>query len=200
MGMERYDGKTKKDDYKKYALIALAVVVVIILYNVFTAVVQKLSHPDPDVVVIFGAETVTDFQEEDDMELFLKQFATDLDGNGKIVVDVVPYDIRENMELNTYGLKEVGAQDGSGSFGAHITSGNGLIFITHATDLLPEKYLEPLPDDLAGDSDYLLDITGCSMLTQQGLSRISFYAGIRKGAQGEEYETAVAMLKGILEE
>lgn len=198
--MERYDGKTKKDDYKKYALIGAGVVLLIILYNVLVFVVQKVSHPTPDVTVVFGAETVTDFQEEDDMERLLKQFATDLDGNGKVVVDVVPYDIRNNDAMDLYGVTAVGAEDGWDSFSGCLGQGEGVIFITHDRSLLPGEYLETLPEELASDvADYLADITGCEMLVEQNLGRVTFYAAIRKGVTQEEYDTAVAMIKGIME-
>ncbi len=200
--MERYDGKTKKDDYKKYALIAAGVVLLIVLYHVLTFVVHKVSHPTPDVVVVFGAATITDFQEEDDMEAEMKQSAADLDGNGKTVVDVVPYDIRENAAMSSSGLKDVGAEDGQGSFYGAIQNGEGLIFITHEASLLEscftEEYLSALPEDMMeGDDPYRFNITGCAMLEAQSLGKVEFYAGIRKDATREEYDTAVAILRAL---
>ena len=44
--MERYDGKSKKDDYRKYALIAAGVVLVIILYHVITWAAVSYTHLD----------------------------------------------------------------------------------------------------------------------------------------------------------
>lgn len=200
--MERYDGKTRKDDIKKYALIAAGVVVLIILYNLLTFVVQKVSHPTPDIVVVFGAATVTDYQEEDDMEAILKAWASDLDGNGKTVVDVVAYDIRENEAMTTVGVKEVGAEDGQLTFTSSITEGAALIYITHDTSVLDSyfegTYLAELPQELASEEyGCCVNISGCSMLEEQGLGKVPFYAGVKKDATAEEYELAVEILRQL---
>ena len=202
--MERYDGKTKKDDYKKYALIAAGVVLLIVLYNVLTFVVHKVSHPAPDIVVVFGAATVTDYQEEDDMEAYFKDFAWDLDGSGKVVVDVVPYDLRENEAMTVSGVKDVGAEDGQVTFSASFEAGAALIYITHDTDALNqyfhEDYLAQLPEDLISENyDHGAEITGCTLLVEQGLGKVPFYAGIGKDAAEDEYEIAVNILRALKE-
>lgn len=205
--MERYDGKTRKDDIKKYALIAAGVVVLIILYNVLTFVVHKVSHPTPDILVVFGAATVTDDQEEDDMEAIFKAWASDLDGNGKTVVDVVAYDLRENETMTVVGveamtvagIKEVGAEDGEMTLASSITEGAALIYITHDTSMLDsyfcETYLAELPQELVSEEyDCCVNISGCSMLVEQGLGKVPFYAGVKKDATAEEYDLAVELL------
>lgn len=200
--MERYDGKTRKDDIKKYILIALAVVLVIILYRGLTSLIYKVSHPTPDLVVVYGVETVTDYQEEDDMEALMEDFASDLDGNGKVVVDVLPFDFQANPAMISSGVAEV-AEDQMDSFGGCVESGYGLIYITHEVNMLEYyftgDYLAELPEDLRSDEDpYRLDISGCGLLETQKLQRVEgFYAGIRKDATQEEYDTAVAILRGI---
>lgn len=197
--MERYDGKTRKDDIKKYARIGLGVILVVIIYKILTGVVYHVSHPEPDAVVIFGAATVTDYQEEDDMEALMETAAWDLDGNGKIVVDVIPYDLRENEVIAAAGVEAAGAETGFSGFEAQIATGEGLIFITHDISLLnyyfTEEYLCVLPGELG--EEIRLDISGCSMLEEQGLGRVEFYAGIRKDAEPEEYDLAVEILKSI---
>lgn len=46
--MERYDGKTRKDDIKKYALIGLAVLVVILGLILLTSYLKKQNTVEPD--------------------------------------------------------------------------------------------------------------------------------------------------------
>ena len=200
--MERYDGKTRKDDIKKYFLIALGVVLVIILYRCLTGLIYKVSHPTPDLVVVYGVETVTDYQEEDDMEALMKEFASDLDGNGKVVVDVLPFDFQLNPAMMSSGVGEI-AEEPMESFCGCMESGYGLIYITHDVNVLnhyfTDEYLAELPEELVDEKNpCCTDISGCEMLAGQKLQRVEgFYAGIRKDATPEEYEVAVAILRGI---
>ena len=200
--MERYDGKTRKDDIKKYFLIALGVVLVIILYRCVTGLIYKVSHPTPDLVVVYGVETVTDYQEEDDMEALMKEFASDLDGNGKVVVDVLPFDFQLNPAMMSSGVGEI-TEKSMDSFCGCIESGYGLIYITHDVNVLnhyfTEEYLAELPEDLVDEENPCrADISGCGMLQEQKLGRVEgFYAGIRKNASAEEYETAISILRGV---
>lgn len=199
--MERYDGKTRKDDIKKYVLIAAAVILIIVLYKVLTGVIYKVSHPAPDVVVVYGAAMVTDFQMEDEMEAALKKYAADLDGNGRSVVDVVPFDIRQNDAIAEAGVASVGATDGRSSFLSCLREGSGLVFITHDEALLKsfsEDTCAALPDELQDpQKPFCVDISGCDMLQEQGLGEKAFYAAISKNADDAAYETALTMLRGL---
>lgn len=204
MLVERYDGKTKKDDRKKYVLIAVGVVLIIILYKLLTMWIYNISHPVPDVVVAFGAATVTDFQEEDDMEALLKPYALDLDGNGKAVVDVIPYEISENEAMLMAGITDAGGEDGQASFLGCITEAAALLYITHEASMLDryfnDSYLSELPAELASKTyPYCADISGCGMLEEQRLGRVPFYAGIRKGVTEEEYQIALNIIQAIIE-
>lgn len=199
--MERYDGKTKKDDYKKYALIAAGIILVIVLYKVITSVTYALSHPTPDITVVVGCEAVIDFQMEDEMELYLKEFATDLDGNGKVVVDLVPYDIRRNEAVDASGVLEVGGWE---RFGASIENGDGALYLmTRGTFSAKRSYANgdncaALPEDLApAEEPWCVEITGCELLQEQGFGQAQFYGAISKYATDQEYELAVEILRQL---
>lgn len=127
--MERYDGKTKKDDYKKYALIALGVVAVIIVINVITYVVRKVSHPTPDMSIVVACAKVVDFQMQDEMELYLKPLVGDLDGNGREVAEVVPLRMVENEAMAQAGIGAVGAEDDISLLQSYIASGEYKLFL-----------------------------------------------------------------------
>ena len=83
--MERYDGKTRKDDIKKYVLIGAGIVLVILLYNLATYAIRRLSHPTPDMSVVIASTKILDDQMTDDAETLLSPLVVDLDGNGKAV-------------------------------------------------------------------------------------------------------------------
>lgn len=196
--MERYDGKTKKDDYKKYALIAAGVVAVIILYHLLTTVIYKVSHPTPDLTVVVGCEAIIDHMMEDGMEAELKTLAADLDGNGKTVVDVVPYDTRSNSAISESGTNHVGAQDGGGLFAAELEEGDALIFIKTGRDGFDGDVCAKLPEEMQTDTEpYCVEITDSKLIRDLGFKRGNFYAGIAKNATEAEYALAVEMLKQL---
>ena len=78
-----------------------------------------------------------------------------------------------------------------------------MIYITHDVNVLnhyfTDEYLAELPEELVDEKNpCCTDISGCEMLAGQKLQRVEgFYAGIRKDVSAEEYETAVAILRGI---
>lgn len=206
--MERYDGKTKKDDYKKYALIALGVVAVIIVINVITYVVKKVSHPTPDVSVVVACAKVVDFQVQDEMELYLKPLVGDLDGNGREVAAVVPLRVVENEAMAQAGVGAVGAEDDIGRLNSYIASGEYKLFLVSdeprgtysgaMATCCKETYCRELPEDLqTNDNSYCTELTGIAMLEEQGMGRIPFYGCIQKDATDEEYDHLVEILRQL---
>ena len=205
--MERYDGKTKKDDYKKYALIALGVVAVIVLYVALTRVIKKVSHPTPDVSVVVACTKVVDFQMEDGMEAYLKPLVKDLDGNGKAVADVVPLYLVPNEAIAANGLDAVGAESDIDRLRTYISEGECPLFlVSHepgsygsAKDLCcTERNCRELPEDLqTADNPYCTELTGIAMLEQQKMEKIPFYGCIQKDATQEEYDLCVDILRQL---
>lgn len=58
--MERYDGKTKRDDYIKYGLITLGVLVVLGLLIWFTGFMKARRQSNPDFTVVVASEEHND--------------------------------------------------------------------------------------------------------------------------------------------
>ena len=54
--MERYDGKTKRDDYIKYGLIAAGVIMVLAIIFTANHLVRKRYHKEPDYKVVLVSE------------------------------------------------------------------------------------------------------------------------------------------------
>lgn len=207
--MERYDGKTKKDDYKKYALIALGVAAVIVLYNVVTKLIYKVSHPTPDVKVAVACEKVVDFQMQDGIEAYLSPLVGDLDGNGREVAAVVPLHTVENEAIAQAGLGAVGAETDIDRLQNYLSSGECQLFlISDGRRPMPDKYggnkaenctaahCRELPENLAEeDNPYCTDLTGCAILTEQNLGKLPFYGCIQKDVTEAEYDRLVAVLR-----
>lgn len=216
--MERYDGKTRKDDYRKYALIALGVLVLVVLYHLVTWGIQKLSHPTPDITVIFGSELALDFDQEDTLESDLSPYVPDLDGNGKSVVDVVALHLVENEGVEHYELDKVGAQTDIDRLEEYLTEGTYPLFLlsnraegqpifenyvgmqSPVYSFCNKNYCRSLPEDLVeGNNPYCVSLTGCDLLRDIGWEQVPFYGCISKNASDEEYELAVSILRTILD-
>ena len=206
--MERYDGKTKKDDYKKYALIALGVVAVIVLYCVVTRVIKKVSHPTPDMSIVVACSKVVDFQMEDEMELYLKPLMDDLDGNGKAVADVVPLRTVINEAISQAGVGAVGAESDIDRLQSYISGGAYPLFLVSDEPLggysgakavcCTEQNCKKLPEDLqTEDNPYCTELTGIEMLAEQKMEKIPFYGCIQKDATEEEYALCVKILRQL---
>ena len=215
--MERYDGKTKKDDYIKYALIAAGIVALIVLYKLVTWGIQKASHPTPDMTVVIACEAAVDFDAEDTLEANLSTCVPDIDGNGKSVVDVLPLHLVGNEEIAYYELDKVGAQTDIDLLDEYLTEGTySLFLLSNRTEGHPffdnyvgmqsasyqycnQSYCRALPEDLASeDSAYCVALTGCKLFEDIGWENVPFYGCIPQAATQEEYDFAVALLRRIL--
>lgn len=213
--MERYDGKTKKDDYIKYVLIAAGIVVLIIGYKLITRAIYKTAHPTPDMTVIVACENAVDFDAEDSLEAALSEHIPDLDGNGKTVVDVKALKLAENEAIVHYELDMAGAKSDLDLLEEYLTEGTYMLFLLeNAAEGQPifddyvgmqsavyeycnKFYCSPLPEDLSADNQYCVNITGCKLFEDIGWERVPFYGCIQKDASDEEYEIAVNMLHMI---
>lgn len=214
--MERYDGKTKKDDYIKYALIAAGIVALILIYKLVTWGIYRFSHPTPDMTVVIACETAMDFDAEDTLEEHLSACIPDIDGNGKTVVDVLALHLVENEEVEYYELDKVGAQTDIDLLEEYITEGTYSLFLLSNraegepifTDYVGmqsavysycnQSCCRALPEDLADESNpYCVDLTGCELFEAIGWERVPFYGCIQKDASDEEYEVAVEILRFI---
>lgn len=83
--MERYDGKTRKDDIKKWTLISIPIVLVLIGFFVGLHVLKKANAPDYTVVTLCDS-ALTDAAMEDIREA--AAVLGDLDGNGKVNIAI----------------------------------------------------------------------------------------------------------------
>ncbi len=97
MNMERYDGKTKRDDYIKYGLITLAVVVVLGGLIWLTHFMKGLRQTNPDYTIVIGSEEAFSESMLTDLEFAFREVIGDRNGDDKVVVDI------EVLRLTDYG-------------------------------------------------------------------------------------------------
>lgn len=211
--MERYDGKTKRDDYIKYALIAAGIIVIIVLYKFITWGIYTISHPSPDITVVVACELALDFDIQNSLEESLEVALPDIDGNGKTVVEVLTLRTEENEEITRNELDKAGAKTDIDLLREYISEGPYTLFLLidakknffvgdsyvneppHIT-YCNSRYCQELPEDLRNtDSSYYIDLTGCSATRSIGWENIPFYGCIRKGSTEEEANLAISILR-----
>lgn len=90
--MERYDGKTRRDDYIKYGLITLGVLVVLGLLIWFTGFMKARRQSNPDFTVVVASEEAFNQAMVDDLESVFSGIVGDQNGDGKtsIHIEVLP--------------------------------------------------------------------------------------------------------------
>lgn len=85
--MERYDGKSKKNDHRKYALIAAAVVVVIVVWCLVLD--GGSGETEADFRVLYASSTGIDSESEEYLEDYIGGVVGDQNHDGETVVEIV---------------------------------------------------------------------------------------------------------------
>lgn len=88
MTMERYDGKTRKDDYIRYGLIGLGIVFVVVGLTLLTNYLKKTNQKTPDFTVVIGSEEAFGTEVQEELERMLSQLVGDLNGDGEALVQL----------------------------------------------------------------------------------------------------------------
>lgn len=86
--MERYDGKTRKDDYVKYAMIGIGAVIVIIVLVVLTNILKQRNQVEPDYKLVFACSESLSQDVLDDIETAVGNVVGDVNGDGKVFVEI----------------------------------------------------------------------------------------------------------------
>lgn len=191
--MERYDGKTRKDDIKKYILICIGIVVLIVLYVLTTRTIKRLSHPTPDMSIVIASTKILDDTMSENAENLLSPLVGDLDNNGKEVVEVVPLNLWRNSGIET--------DSDTSKLHDYIANGTYRLFLI-SSDANWKLYCKPsycraLPQDLADEDSYFVKIPGNVLFQEIKMGLIDFYACIQKNVTDAEYDAMVTLLRKL---
>lgn len=115
--MERYDGKTKRDDYIKYGLIVLAVVVVIVGLSLLSHFLRKANHTEPDYTVVLGSEEAISQEMLEKLEAHFSTLVGDRNGDGEAAVQV------EALRLVDYAQARLDAEKAREEYDAALAMG-----------------------------------------------------------------------------
>lgn len=86
--MERYDGKTKQDDIRKYTLIAAGILLLLIVWFVFFHHMTSGKKVAPDLGVVLVSEEAFHDNIKSELESMLERLVGDRNGDGKSHVSV----------------------------------------------------------------------------------------------------------------
>lgn len=86
--MERYDGKTEKADYRKYALVAAAAVAVILVCCILLHVFGS-DDVEADYRLIYGGYSAPSDDTLEYLENYIGEIVGDINGDGETVVEIL---------------------------------------------------------------------------------------------------------------
>ena len=210
--MERYDGKTKRDDYIKYGLIGLAVVIVIVGLCLVSHFVKKATRKEPDYTVVIGSEEAFNEAMLDQLEQQFAALVGDRNGDGESIVTV------EALRLTDYSQAQMDAMlDSTEQFAGltadddfnrlllHMTTGDCYLYLLSdqsrggfrgaATTYCEQEYFIELPQEMQDPAEPCrAELTNAPFLVDLGLEDIPFYGCVLDGADSGEMDFAVELL------
>lgn len=209
-------GGYDKERRRKRKIVLLSVagaLVVIALIAVLTWVLYVQAHPATDYRVCFASPATVWDEDLEKMETALAPLVGDLDGNGKVTVDVFLAQVTsrgaQRYRGSNYDIQYLEDFMSHGSTERHDRTVLFLIpdlearFFNLCDELNFPQYCQKLPEDLAPPSAirgsaYRVDLTGTKLFAAADLEELPVYGCIALDATQEEYDQAVALLRAIL--
>lgn len=206
--MERYDGKTRRQDYIIYGLITFGVVLVIVGLSVLCHFLKKANQKTPDYRVVIGSEEAFNEAMEEQLEALLADLVGDRNGDGAALVEVEPLRLVDYRYAQNKGMTGVTMDDDFNRMLFHVTDGSCYLYLLSdqpggdfrgaATTYCEAEYFLELPEELQ-DTAYpsRMDLTDAPFLQDLGLEEIPFYGCVLDGGDSEEERFAVELLEKL---
>lgn len=207
--MERYDGKTKKDDYIKYALIGTIAVIVIIGLFALTHILKQRNQVEPDYKLVFACSESLSQDVLDDIETAVGNVVGDVNEDGKVFIEIQDLRLVDSSGGNIEEASSTGnLDDDFNRMALYLANGEYTLFLLSdepsgafrgaATTYCEAGYFAPLPGDIA-DSVYdsRMDLSGAPFLKEVGLDEIPLYGCASDSASIENYEAAIEILRAL---
>ena len=184
--MERYDGKTRKDDIKKYTLIGAAVLVVFIGLMLLTGYLKKQNTVEPDYRAVIACSESLSRDVVEDLETVIGGIVGDANGDGKVNIDIQALklvDVSGNIDLANPGEN---SDDAFNRMAMYLANGEYNLFLLSdepsggfkgaATVYCEAEFFAELPEDLADPScPSRASLSDAPFWSEIGLDAIDFY-------------------------
>lgn len=201
--MERYDGKTRKDDTKKYILIGMTVLIVVLGLHFLTRTLKKNNTVEPDYVVAIGCSDSIGETVAEEFKNVIGGIVGDLNGDGKTIIEIDAYKLVDNS-----GTGEEILDNEFNGMNFSISAGETILFLLSdepsgafkgaATAYCEQEYFASLPEDLADSTyDSRTDLTNAPFLQEIGFEDVPFYGCIIGSADAEEQNFAENILREL---
>ena len=207
--MERYDGKSRKDDYVKYALIGIGAVIVIIVLVVLTNILKQRNQVEPDYKLVFACSESLSQDVLDDIETAVGNVVGDFNGDGKVFIEIQDLRLFDSSGGNIEEASSTGnLDDDFNRMALYLANGEYTLFLLSdepsgsfrgaATTYCEAGYFASLPDGIADAVvDSRMDLSGAPFLKEVGLDEIPFYGCVLVSANQDEYDIAVGILRAL---
>jgi hypothetical protein len=206
--MERYDGKTRRDDYIKYGLITAAVIILVVGLIALTHFLKQRSQTEPDYKLVIGCSESLSKDVLDDLENAIGNVVGDVNGDEKVYIEIQSLQLVDASENIDEADITGNLDDDFNRMALYLANGEYTLFLLSdepsgafrgaATTYCEAGYFAPLPDDIADSSDdSRMDLSGAPFLNEIGLEDIPFYGCVLESADQAEYEEATNILRAL---
>jgi hypothetical protein len=186
---ERYDGKTRRDDIKKYILIAVIVAVAVgawlLIYNLFGT-----KNKAADLNVTFVSYGVPSDSAQEQLESFLKETVGDANGDGRTIVRIYYVDFSMGN-----GDDQMLVQLSESDRALFLLSNQTSAYGSGASERFSEYFTV-----VDGLDEVMTQVNQTQLFADLGLENFEFYAAVLDRGAGYEEQTALAVdtIKAIL--
>ena len=184
--MERYDGKTRKDDIKKYTLIGLDVLIVVVGISLLSGFLKRKNTVEPDYRVVVACSESLSQDVVDDLENVIGGVVGDRNGDGTVSVSVQALrlvDVSGNIDLANPGEN---ADDDFNRMAIDLADGSYELFLLSdepsggfkgaATVYCEADFFAELPENLADPTcKTRTPLKDAPFWSEIGLETIDFY-------------------------
>ena len=206
--MERYDGKTRKDDIRKYTLIGLGVLIVIVGISLLTGFLKRKNTVEPDYRVVIACSESLSQDVVEALENAIGGVVGDRNGDGTVSVAVQSLrlvDLSGNIDLANPGEN---ADDDFNRMAVYLADGSYDLFLLSdepsggflgaATVYCNAGFFVELPEDLAdAGCPSRTSLEGAPFFSEIGLDSIPFYGCVLSGGKTEETDQAIDILREL---
>ena len=206
--MERYDGKTRKDDIKKYTLIGLGVLLVIVGISLLTGFLKQKNTVEPDYQVVVACSENLSRDVVEGLENAIGGVVGDRNGDGTVSVTVQALrlvDLSGNIDLANPGEN---ADDDFNRMAVYLADGSYDLFLLSdepsggflgaATVYCNAGFFIELPEDLADPGcPSRASLEGAPFLSEIGLDSIPFYGCVLSSGKTEKTNQTIDILREL---
>lgn len=206
--MERYDGKTRKDDIKKYILIGLGVLLIIVGISLLTGFLKRKNTVEPDYQVVVACSESLSQDVVEGLENAIGGVVGDRNGDGTVSVTVQALrlvDLSGNIDLANPGEN---ADDDFNRMAVYLADGSYDLFLLSdepsggflgaATVYCNAGFFVELPEELADPGcPSRASLEGAPFLSEIGLDSIPFYGCVLSSGKTEKTNQAMDILREL---